>query len=171
MQENTRIKRASISHLPSIVDIYNQAIRKKFATADMTEYSVEGKLDWFQKHDDQHPVFVALEGSVVTGWYSLTEYREGRQAFSGVREVSYYVRDTHQQRGIGSMLLGHAIERAAQMQVEHLVAIILDRNEGSIRLLKKYGFQLWGHLPGIANFDGDRCAHQYYGLALGSKDP
>lgn len=166
MGDSIQICRASVSHLPAIVEIYNQAIRKRFATADIKEFSVPGKREWFQKHDDCHPLCVAVDNDFVLGWYSLGAYREGRQALSGVREVSYYVHDTHQSQGVGSRLMQHAIRSATELGVEHLVAIVLSKNERSIELLGKFHFGEWGRLPGIANFSGERCDHLYFGLKL-----
>ena len=48
----------------------------------------------------------------------------------------------------------------------YLFAIILDSNQGSIRLLEKYGFKKWGHLPRVADFDGIEVGHLYYGLRI-----
>jgi L-amino acid N-acyltransferase YncA len=157
---------AAISHLPAIVHIYNEAINRRFETADLQTFTVEEKMDWFTSHDQLHPIAVKMEGEKVVGWYSLSAYRRGRKAFSGVRELSYYVHSDWQGKGIGKELVTHAIATARQMNVENLVAIVLDRNERSIGLLKHFNFQQWGLLPDLANFDGERCAHAYFGLKL-----
>jgi L-amino acid N-acyltransferase YncA len=32
-----------------------------------------------------------------------------------------------------------------------------------VRLLRKHGFELWGRLPDVADFEGELVAHVYYG--------
>lgn len=168
MVDPIHIERAALLHLPAIVEIYNQAVRRKFETAHKKEFSVADKLQWFQQHDDHHPVCVAVADEEVVGWYALSAYREGREALSGVREISYYVHSTHARQGVGTALIQHAKKTAKEIGVEHLLAVVLDRNERSVRLLLKSGFQPWGHLPDIANFDGERCGHSYFGYKLGA---
>jgi len=31
------------------------------------------------------------------------------------------------------------------------------------------GFDQWGYLPGVVNFDGEICGHVYYGIAIDPK--
>jgi len=47
--------------------------------------------------------------------------------------------------------------------VKTLFGILLDINVPSVRLLEKFGFKLWGHMPNIADFDGKECGHYIYG--------
>jgi L-amino acid N-acyltransferase YncA len=166
MQHDIAIQNAETSQLPAIVEIYNQAIKSRFETADLDEFSVDGKRDWFEKHHRDRSLFVAVVNDTVLGWYSLSPYREGRLALQGVKEVSYYVHKDHQQKGIGTILMEHAIHTAKNVRAEHLLAILLEKNVRSINLLKKFGFTQWGYLPDVANFNGERCAHLYYGLRL-----
>jgi len=45
----------------------------------------------------------------------------------------------------------------------HVFAIILEGNEASLKLLEKMGFEGWGYLPRVADFDGKEMGHLYYG--------
>src|SRR5688500_5017195 len=96
MEQKLTIRKATELDLPAIVEIYNQAIKRKFCTAHTHLLSVMDRMEWYQKHDDQHPLFVAIKGHEIAGWLSFTAYREGRGALNGVREVSYYVHGDHQ---------------------------------------------------------------------------
>jgi L-amino acid N-acyltransferase YncA len=159
----------SIAHrdqLEDIVEIYNQAIERGFCTADTTPFTANEKASWFDRHDDKHPLFIAIIDGKVAGWYSLSHYREGREALSGVRELSYYVHNDHQGKGIGAAMVKHAVETAKKLQVENIVAILLERNLRSISLLEKFGFEKWGHMPDVARFGNERCGHLYYGLKI-----
>lgn len=161
------IRYATNADLPGIVEIYNQAILAKFQTADTGLFTVEEKEGWFNSHDTaNYPILVEEQDGMVRGWLSVSAYRPGRKALKGCVEVSYYVNQSYLRQGIGSSLLSSALEFCRAANYHTIITIILDRNQQSIQLMEKFGFSRWGHLPGIANFDGERCGHVYYGLQL-----
>ncbi len=153
--------------LEAINEIYNQAVSLKFSTAHTEAISMEERLAWFEDHDPDHfPVYVWEENGLVTGWISFSPYRKGRKALQSTAEISYYVDSGYHRRGIGSGLLEHAITMAPQLKFKTLIAILLEPNTASIALLKKFGFQLWGDMPAIAEIDGGKYNHQYFGLHI-----
>lgn len=161
------IRLAQPTDLETIIDIYNQAIRAQFETADTEEVDLADRLEWFQAHTPStYPIFVYEQDQQVTGWVSVSPYRKGRKALRFTAEISYYVHNKHKRQGIGSKLIQHAIQEAKALHFKNLFAIILDKNEPSIHVLRKFGFQRWGHMPNIADFDGVECGHVYYGLRL-----
>jgi len=158
---------AQASDFPAIVEIYNQAVALKNATAELTPASLDSKREWFAAHSArEYPIFVAEAAGLVTGWCSLSPYRPGRMALRYTAEISYYLHKDFRRMGIGSRLVAHAIEESRTRGIKTLVAILLDVNTGSIRLLEKLGFQKWGELPRVADFDGHECGHLYYGLRV-----
>jgi L-amino acid N-acyltransferase YncA len=158
------IRVASLNDLPTIVAIYNEAVEQRFATADLRPVTTDERLHWFRDHDPSvFPIYVAdIDGS-VRGWCSLSSYRPGREALLGTAEVSYYVRRDSQRQGVGSTLVRHAITQAPHLGKRILFGIVLERNVGSIRLMKTCGFELWGRLPDVASFDGELVSHLYFG--------
>ncbi len=52
------------------------------------------------------------------------------------------------------------------LEIKTLFAILLDDNDASVKLLERFGFERWGHMPAVANFDGREVGHLYYGLRL-----
>jgi L-amino acid N-acyltransferase YncA len=159
------IRLATEEDLPAINAIYNQAVVQKFCTAHLAPVDMEYRQAWFSGHPpDCYPVYVSLEENKVTGWVSLGAYRLDRQALSHVGEVSYYVDRACRGRGLGSFLLQHAIHVAPACGLSILVAILLDKNPASIKLLNKFGFSQWGSMPGIAIIENERANHLYYGL-------
>jgi phosphinothricin acetyltransferase len=161
------IRLARETDLTVINEIYNQAVRQRFSTAHLSELGMDQRRAWFSGHDpDRFPVYVACSEQSVKAWVSLGSYRQDRQALSHVAEVSYYVDEKARGMGIGSSLLEHAIQVAPKFGFSVLVAILLNKNPASIRLLEKYGFQSWGVMPGIALIDGQEADHLYYGLKL-----
>ena len=161
------IRIARQEDLPAINRIYNQAVRQRFCTAHLETVNMDERLRWFDSHDPKRfPVFVVLDKGSLVGWMSLGPYREDRQALAHVAEVSYYVEKKERGRGIGSSLLGHALQIAAGYGFSVLIAILLDKNPASIGLLDKFGFKEWGRMPGIARIDSHTADHLYYGLIL-----
>ncbi len=158
------IRLAAAADVPAITEIYNQAIALKSATADTAPVSVDERRAWLAGHDARrYPVFVADQAGAVLGYASLSPYRPGRGALRHTAEISYYIRAGFRGLGIGSRLVAHAIAQCPRLGLKTLFAIILDINAESVRLLEKFGFRQWGHLPGVAELDGAECGHLYYG--------
>jgi L-amino acid N-acyltransferase YncA len=155
---------AQIDDLPAIVDIYNQSIPSQRSTGDTQPLRVEDRITWFGEHrPDEHPIFVAEVEGQVAGWCSLSAYRPGRVALRFTAEISYYIALAFHRQGIGTALIKHALAACLALQIRHLFAIVLEGNEASLKLLEKMGFEQWGYLPRVADFDGKEVGHLYFG--------
>ncbi|MHC4437300.1 MAG: GNAT family N-acetyltransferase [Planctomycetota bacterium] len=158
------IRIANEHDLSQIVEIYNQAVTQIGATADLTPVSVESRLDWFTDHNpDTYPIWVAEQSECILGWCSLSAYRPGRMALCHTAEISYYVHEDHRRKGVASALIQHAIEKCPMLNIKNLFSLLLDVNMQSIRILEKFGFVKWGHMPDIAEFGERTCGHLIYG--------
>jgi len=158
------IRLAVAQDAAALTEIYNQAIALKFATADTSPVSVDSRRAWLAEHNaDKYPVFVAETNGSVAGYCSLSAYRPGRMALRYTAEISYYVHERFRGMGVGSRLIEYAIEQCPRLEIRTLFAILLDINADSVRLLRKFQFEQWGHLPDVAVFDGRECGHFYYG--------
>ncbi len=161
------IRLAKYDDLEVLVEIYNQAIVKGKCTADMETFSAQQRIPWFEEHQSlEYPLYVCEVDDKVVGYMYLSGYRPGRRAMRFTAEVSYYIHNDYQNQGLGSKFLEFAIEKSKELNYKTLIAILLDWNIPSIKLLKKFGFEEWGCLPDIADFDGEICSHLYYGLKL-----
>lgn len=161
------IRLAKHDDLETLVEIYNQAIKTGRCTADTETFTVKERRSWFEEHQSpDYPLYVYEVDGKVVGYLYLSGYRPGRKAMRFTAEVSYYLHNDYQRQGIGSNLMEFAIEKSRELNYKTLIAILLEWNIPSIKLLKKYGFNEWGCLPNIADFDGAACSHLYYGLKL-----
>ena len=161
------IRIASLDDLPAIVAIYNDAVEQRFATADLQPVTIEQRRAWFDEHDPATlPIFVFDDEGRVRGWCSLSAYRSGREAVQRTAEISYYVGHDSRRRGIGSALVQHAVGESPRLGKHVLFAILLERNQASIRLMTRCGFELWGRLPDVAAIDGELVSHLYYGRTV-----
>lgn len=158
------IRLAHLEDLPLIVDIYNQSIPSQRSTADTEPVTVESRKNWFLEHiPEKYPIFVAEMDGSVAGWCSLSAYRPGRAALRYTAEISYYIAQEYQRQGVATALIEYAIEACPQLKLKNLFAIVLERNTASLKLLEKMGFEKWGYLPRVADFDGHETGHHYYG--------
>ena len=158
------IRTAEITDLSKIVAIYNQAVPTRQSTANTIPWTVEGRTPWFMDHQpDRYPIFVAEVDDQVVGWCSLSVYRPGRKALRFTAEISYYIGNSYQGQGIGSALVSHAMDNCPTLGIKNIIAVLIDRNITSQNLLEKLGFQRWGYLPRVLDFDGQECGEFYYG--------
>lgn len=162
-----KIRVAVDGDVPAITEIYNQAVAMRSATADIEPVAVASRRAWLREHDPgRYPVYVADSDGTIMGWCSLSPYRPGRMALRYTAEISYYVHEQCRGRGVASALVAHAIDQGPQLGLKTLFAILLDVNADSSRLLEKFGFEQWGHMPKVADFGGSECGHWYYGRRL-----
>jgi len=161
------IRKADISDLPNIVAIYNQAVPTHRSTANTIPWTVESRTTWFIEHEpDKHPIFVVEHDRQVVGWCSLSDYRPGRLALRFTAEISYYIDGNFQRQGVGQALIRHAIEVCPALNIKNVIAVIIDRNEPSRKILEKLGFEQWAYLPRVLDFDGQEFGEYYYGIRV-----
>ncbi|MDF2043196.1 MULTISPECIES: GNAT family N-acetyltransferase [unclassified Pantoea] len=95
------------------------------------------------------PWFVAVEDGQVRGYCYLSFYRE-RRAYRFTLEDSVYMDINYQGRGIGKMLLSHAIAWAEARGFRQLVAVVGNsENRGSLALHSAAGFSITGTLRSV----------------------
>jgi L-amino acid N-acyltransferase YncA len=153
--------------IESIVEIYNQAIPTHKSTGFISLLAVEDIQDWFDQHKPHlYPIFVAEIDGKVVGWNSISAYREKRLAFRYCAETSYYVDNGYHRQGIASMMMEKVLSVCKSLEIKTLIAYILEQNIPSIGLMHKYGFERWGFLPRIADFDGNEFGHTIYGKRI-----
>jgi phosphinothricin acetyltransferase len=161
------IRLAKKTDLEKIVEIYNQAVPTNRATADLEKISVDDRLKWFEDHkSDEYPIYVSVVDNKVVGWCSISAYRPGRMALRQTAEISYYIDYDYHGEGIGTALVANAINDCKRIGIRNLIALILEWNDGSIKLLEKFAFERWGLLPKAANFYGKECGHCIMGKRI-----
>ena len=149
MQANfVTTRRAAVSDLEAITQIYNEAILTTTATFDMEPKSLAERKGWFESHDERHPVLVAIVDGEVVGWASLSQWSE-RRAYDDTAETSFYVRSTHRGRGIGRRLKEAIIEEARRLGFHTLIARIAEGSNESLHLNSSVGFVHVGTLKEV----------------------
>jgi L-amino acid N-acyltransferase YncA len=117
-------------------DIYRQGIETGNATF---EVNIPEWDEWNQRHLEKCRL-VAADGEVVVGWAALSSV-SARTVYSGVAEVSIYVKLSARSKGIGSSLLRRLIEISEEAGIWTLQAGIFPENTESIKLHMANGFR------------------------------
>lgn len=128
-----------------IEEIYAQGIESGKATFNTSCPSFE---EWDSSHFKKCRYVYEIEGRVV-GWVALSPV-SSREAYKGVGEVSIYVDNAFQHKGVGSGLLKHLVENASQNGFWSILSVIFEENIPSIEMTKKCGFRYIGYRERIS---------------------
>jgi phosphinothricin acetyltransferase len=149
-----KIRRAELSDLEQITEIYNWAIRNTTATFDIIEQTVEQRRAWFEHYKGVYPLIVAEHDGRVAGYSSLSRFRE-KEAFARTVELSVYVHPDRHGNGIGTLLMQTIIDMAWKLGHHVIVSGITSGNEVSIKMHEKLGFNFCGRFSEVG-FKFDR---------------
>ncbi len=139
------IRQAKLKDLDAITDIYNEAILKTSASFDTQPKTSEEQRIWFADHGSKYPIIVAEEGGIVVGWASLSKWSD-RCAYSDTAEISLYVSEKHQGKGVGRRLLSTIMLQGQKAGLHTIISRIADGSEASIHLHRSVGFEHVGIL-------------------------
>jgi phosphinothricin acetyltransferase len=138
--EDILIRPATRADAAAIAAIYNQAVENTVATFDTVPETVAAREAWLDEHTrPQHPVLVAEVDGHVAGWSSLSSYST-RCAYDSTVEVSTYIDEACQGRGIGPSLTAAVLDAGKAGGVHAVLSRICTENERSIRMAKQGGF-------------------------------
>jgi L-amino acid N-acyltransferase YncA len=134
---------------PVLLDIYRQGIASGMATFETTvpEWSV------FDTKYLPHSRLIAVEEEEIIGWAALSPVSP-RDCYEGVAEVSVYVAEAHQRKGVGRILLMALIAESENNGIWSLLGVIHEENRASIHLFEQGGFRFIGFRERIAKLDG-----------------
>lgn len=148
-----KIREATESDLPAIVDIYNASIGSRLLTTSIQPTTVLKSTGWFrQQKKSGKPLLIAEDKGKVLGWLSIRPFYR-RPAYDSTAKVRMYVSPESQGKGIGSQLLRRAIASCPAYGVKSLVSYVLAENGPAHRVFTKLGFDEWGYFPGVIELD------------------
>jgi len=160
-------RNATLQDLERIVEIYNSTISSRMVTADTEPVSVESKVRWFREHNpDKRPLWI-IENihREIIGWVSFQSFY-GRPAYDATIELSIYLDVAYRSKGLGKQVLRHAIDEAPKFGVKTILGYIFAHNEPSIKLFRRFGFEVWATLPNIASLDGVERSLKIFGKRI-----
>jgi phosphinothricin acetyltransferase len=136
-------------HWDAVREVYAQGIATGNATFERT---VPEWKEWDTRHLTACRL-VACVGDAAWGWAALSRVST-RRVYEGVAEVSIYIDERAQGRGIGRRLLEALIAESEKNGIWTLQAGILAENAVSIRLHQRAGFRVVGRREKIGSMDG-----------------
>ncbi|MCF6515594.1 GNAT family N-acetyltransferase [Lactobacillus sp. S2-2] len=140
--------------LPEIVTIYNQSIPTRIATADTELVSVAEKQEWFDSYNEDFPIWVIKDKNKIAGWVALEPFY-GRPAYQKTAEISIYISQSYQKKGLGQKSLDFVFSKLDELKINVIVANIFSHNLPSQKLFQNNNFEQWGHLPDVAIMDSN----------------
>lgn len=137
-----KIRPATHADLPSLLEIYNEAVLNTTATFDTEIKSLANREEWFKNRNENFPVLVAVNTSVV-GYASLSRWSD-KKAYDITAEISVYIHSEHRKKGLGDRLISEILKAALKTNLHSIIARITEGNDHSVYLHKKYGFSIIG---------------------------
>ena len=134
---------------PEVARIYEEGIATGNATFEIEVPSWEA---WDAAHLREHR-FVAERAGQVAGWIALLPV-SSRCCYTGVAEISAYVREEARGQGVGSELLATAVESSERAGIWTLQTGVFPENAPSLGLLQRFGFRVLGTQERIGRLHG-----------------
>jgi L-amino acid N-acyltransferase YncA len=180
------VRPAIAADVAAVTRIYNDSLPPQATPPDDPQARIGGRLlaasrllplpgeglsGWMAAHRGSgRPLWVAHEGGEPVGWLSLLGFAD-RPACTCAAEVAVYIARAWQGRGVGRMLLEHALREAPRWSIDRLMAFIWHDNAASVGLFRAHGFSAWGSLPGIVWADARSRDMLIFGRVLDTAGP
>lgn len=147
MPDSFSIRRATPADAEAIAAIYNVFVATCTCTWQTVPDTVDYRRGWLIGRKAEHPVFVATnETGGVVAFAALSPY-SNRGAFDQTAEISIYIADAAQGRGLGKRLMATLLDSAKASGLHLLVSRISGDQSASLALHAKCGFTESGRIP------------------------
>lgn len=133
-----------------VIEIFEEGIAGGNATFDQNPPSWDA---WDNKFFKICRLVLEDEEENIVGWAALQPI-SNRDCYKGVAEVSIYLTDKVQGKGLGSMLLQRLILSSEEHEFWMLQAGIFPENQPSIIIHEKFGFRKVGIREKIGQMNG-----------------
>lgn len=147
------IRKAILTDLESIREIYNQGIEDRIATLETDAKDIVYMQNWFDARQGRYVVHVAEMNSQIVGWASVGPYNS-RCAYQGVGDLSIYIQREHRGQGIGQELLKSVEEEAKKNDFYKIVLFTFPFNVRGQGLYHKAGYREVGIFKNQGILDG-----------------
>lgn len=135
------IRIGTINDVGSITAIYNEGIEDRIATLETRLREIAEMNQWFNNREDRYKVIVIeSEDGIVHGWASINIFNS-RCCYSGVGDISIYIKRESRGKGLGKLLLKELLVVAKEQGFHKLVLSTFDFNIPGHKLYKSLGFR------------------------------
>lgn len=139
------IRPAALDDAAQMAAVYNFYIVTSHATFELDPIST-GEMENRMRDTISagYPFLVCEDDDQVVG-YAYSQPFKSRAAYRGSVEVSVYIKDSFEGRGIGKMLYDQLLPEIFKGDYHAVIAGISLPNQASVRLHEKYGFEKVAH--------------------------
>lgn len=152
--EDVVIQIAKKEDLEEILSIYNQGIEDRIATLETESKDMNYMSNWFNNHTARYKVIVAKLNDKVIGYASLNSYNP-REAYTGVADLSVYIKREFRGKGVGGKLLTVIEILAKENSFHKIVLFTFPFNGLGQGLYKNKGFRAVGVFQSQGKLDGE----------------
>lgn len=142
------LRNISEQDVEACLAIYNYYIENSTYTFEEKRLSYDDFKNRVEFVTIKYPFLVAEENGKILGYAYLNDFNE-RSAYRYTADLSIYLDNNECHKGIGSILLSHVEEIAAQIGVKNIISIITVQNYGSKYFHEKNGFKQVGRLENV----------------------
>lgn len=141
------LRDAKRSDAMAVADIFNYYVLNTSVSLELTPFAPEDMAERIVNVQAEGYPFVVLEdeGKIV-GFYFLTRWNY-RKGFRSTAEMVIYVRKNMRGKGLAAQMMEHMFDIVKDKNYHMLVASVTMPSDGSIGVLKKYGFSKAAELP------------------------
>lgn len=167
MTNETLVRPAARTDLPTLVEIYNHFVRETPATFDTEPFTVETRETWFSSFSEDGPyrLLVATQDGTVRGYASSSCFKP-RKAYDITVETTIYLDPAATGNGIGTALYGALMDvLVGDARLHRAYGGIALPNAASVALHEKLGFQHVGTYREVGRKFG-----RYWDVAWFEKD-
>ena len=151
---NYIIREAAINDISQITIIYNEGIEDRIATLEINLRTDDTSKEWLMSREKRYKVLVIEDNKgTVIGWASINIFNS-RCCYSGVGDISIYIKRELRGKGIGKILLKALQLKAKEFDFHKLVLSTFEHNEIGKGLYKSQGFREVGTYKEQGVLDG-----------------
>lgn len=139
------IRQAGLIDASQVTEIYNHYILTSHCTFEITAIdTAEMRSRISEALDHGFPFLVAEFENEIIGYAYARQFRP-RPAYRHSAEISVYIRNDSQGRGVGTALCAKLFDAISKLDFHAVIAGIALPNDASVRLHEKFGFEKVAH--------------------------
>ena len=142
------IRRVVPADARAISGIYNYYVNNTEISFEEKPVSINEMEKRIRETTAEYPWFVAEKEGSILGYAYTNKYRE-RSAYRYTAELTIYIKNGEEGKGLGAELMGRVIEETRKKGVHTLISAIAIPNERSVTIHEKFGFKKVGHLKDV----------------------
>ncbi|MDQ4123312.1 MAG: N-acetyltransferase family protein [Acidobacteriota bacterium] len=139
-----KIRMATAEDAPAIAAIYNFYVQNSIATFEIESVGESEMRRRVSEILESYPFLVCEENGEILGYASASLYKT-RPAYRHSVEISVYLKNGTEGKGVGSILYEHLFAELKTKPVHAIIAGISLPNEPSVHLHEKFGFEKVAH--------------------------